>query len=63
MQTGIDDMTPPRSEWLLTTVNAVREVVTERLARHELDTRTEREMQMALELIEVIWEEIGRAHV
>lgn len=55
-------MAQPRSEWLLTTVNAVREVVTERLAKHELDRRTEREMQMALELIETIWEElVGQA--
>jgi PAS domain S-box-containing protein len=57
-------MTSPRSEWLLTTVNAVREVMAERLGRHELDARTEREMQMALELIEVIWEElVGQAGV
>ena len=51
-----------RSQWLLTTVNAVREVVTNRLARHDLDRQTEREMEMALELIETIWQElVGQA--
>ena len=51
-----------RAEWLLTTVNAVREIVANRLSRHELDQQTEREMQMALELIETIWQElVGQA--
>ena len=51
-----------RSEWLLTTVNAVREIVANRLSRHDLDGQTEREMQMALELIETIWQElVGQA--
>jgi PAS domain-containing protein len=48
----------PRSDWLLTTVNAVRELMVERLEKHSLDAEAEREMQMALEVIEVIWEEL-----
>ena len=47
-----------RSEWLLTTINAVREVMTRKLARRSLDAETEREMQMALNMIETIWEEL-----
>ena len=51
-----------RSEWLLSTINAVRDIVTDRLARHSLDPEAEREMQMALDAIEVIWEElVGQA--
>lgn len=51
-----------RSEWLLTTINAVREVMTQRLEKHSLDPETEGEVQMALEEIEVMWEElIGQA--
>ena len=47
-----------RNEWLLTTINAVREVMTQRLEKRSLDPETERELQMALEEIEVMWEEL-----
>ena len=52
-------MADPRSEWLLTTMNAVRELMTAKLGRHTLDAESEREMQMALEEIEVMWEELA----
>lgn len=51
-------MARPRSDWLLTTVNAVRDLVAERLQKHSLNAEAEREMQIALEVIEVIWEEL-----
>lgn len=47
-----------RSEWLLTTINAVREVMVRKLGKRSLDPETEREMQMALDMIETIWEEL-----
>jgi PAS domain S-box-containing protein len=47
-----------RNQWLLTTINAVREVMVQRLEKHSLDPETERELQMALEEIEVMWEEL-----
>ena len=51
-------------ERLLTTVNAVREVMIRRLEQHSLDPESEREMQMALEELEVMWEELqGQAEV
>jgi PAS domain S-box-containing protein len=52
------------SEWLLTTINAVRELMIKRLEKHSLDAETEREVQMALEELEVMWEEIeGQAQL
>jgi PAS domain S-box-containing protein len=51
-------VSPPRSEWLLTTINAVREIMVQRLEKRSLDPETERELQMALEEIEVMWEEL-----
>jgi PAS domain S-box-containing protein len=57
-------MTGPRADWLLTTINAVRERMIERLQKRSLDEETEREVQMALEEIEVMWEElVGQAEV
>jgi len=47
-----------RSDWLLTTVNAVRERMVERLQKRSLDEETEREVQMALEEMETMWEEL-----
>jgi PAS domain S-box-containing protein len=51
-------MPDPRAGWFLTTINAVRELMVQRLEKHSLDQETEREMQMALEEIEVMWEEL-----
>jgi PAS domain S-box-containing protein len=57
-------MPPSRPEWLLTTVNAVRELMIQRLEKHSLDPDAEREMQMALEELEVMWEELeGQAEI
>jgi PAS domain S-box-containing protein len=57
-------MTGPRADWLLTTINAVRERMIERLQKRSLDEETEREVQMALEEIEVMWEElVGQAEI
>jgi PAS domain S-box-containing protein len=51
-----------RSVWLLSTINAVREIMVERLQKHSLEPEAEREMQMALDAIEVMWEElVGQA--
>jgi len=51
-----------RSEWLLITINAVRDVMVRKLEKRSLDPETEREMQMALDMIETIWEELrGRS--
>jgi PAS domain S-box-containing protein len=47
-----------RTGWLLTTINAVREVMVKKLEKRTLDAETEREMQMALDMIETIWEEL-----
>jgi PAS domain S-box-containing protein len=51
-------MPDPRSGWFLTTINAVRELMVQRLEKHSLDPEAEREMQLALEEIEVMWEEL-----
>ena len=51
-------MPDPRAGWFLTTINAVRELMVQRLEKHSLDPEAEREMQMALEMIEVMWEEL-----
>jgi PAS domain S-box-containing protein len=51
-------MPDPRADWFLTTINAVRDLMVQRLEKHSLDPDAEREMQMALEEIEVMWEEL-----
>jgi PAS domain-containing protein len=51
-------MPDPRAGWFLTTINAVRELMVQRLEKHSLEPDAEREMQMALEEIEVMWEEL-----
>jgi PAS domain S-box-containing protein len=51
-------MPDPRAGWFLTTINAVRDLMAQRLEKHTLDPEAEREMQMALEEIEVMWEEL-----
>jgi len=55
---------PPRPAWLLTTINAVREVMIKRLEKRSLDAESEKEVQMALEELEVMWEELeGQAEL
>ena len=45
-------------EWLLTTVSAVRELMIRRLEANSLDAESKREMEMALEELDVMWEEL-----
>lgn len=53
-----------RSGWLVNTLNAVREVMLERLEKRSLDGEAEREVQMALEELDVMWEELqGQAEL
>jgi PAS domain S-box-containing protein len=52
-------MKPQNSpEWLLTTVTAVRELMIKRLEANSLNTEAKREMEMALEELDVMWEEL-----
>jgi PAS domain S-box-containing protein len=54
----------PRPAWLLTTINAVREVMVKRLEKRSLDAESEKEVQMALEELDVMWEELeGQAEL
>jgi len=50
------------SEWLLTTLNAVRDAMLHRLEQHDLDAQAEREMQMAVEMLAVMWDELVGQH-
>jgi len=45
-------------EWLITTVSAVRELMIRSLEAHSLDGESKREMEMALEELDVMWEEL-----
>jgi PAS domain S-box-containing protein len=45
-------------EWLLTTVSAVRELMIKRLEADSLNAESKREMEMALEELDVMWEEL-----
>ncbi|HYY62320.1 MAG TPA: hypothetical protein VE756_13140, partial [Burkholderiales bacterium] len=45
-------------EWLLTTVSAVRELMIKRLEAESLDDDSRREMETALEELDVMWEEL-----
>lgn len=45
-------------EWLLTTVSAVRELMIKRLEADSLNPDAKREMEMALEELDVMWEEL-----
>jgi PAS domain S-box-containing protein len=45
-------------EWLMTTVSAVRELMIKRLEAESLDDDSRREMEMALEELDVMWEEL-----
>ena len=52
-------MNPRNSpEWLLTTVTAVRDLMIKRLEANSLDGEAKREMEMALEELDVMWEEL-----
>jgi two-component system sensor histidine kinase VicK len=52
------DMAGAPSQWLLTTVNAVRELIVDRLQSHSLDAQSQREVEMALAELDVMWEEL-----
>lgn len=57
-------MAGPQSEWLKSTLAAVRELMVQRLEKQPLDAETERDIQMALEELEVMWEELqGQAEL
>jgi PAS domain S-box-containing protein len=45
-------------EWLMTTVGAVRELMVKRLEAESLEGESKREMEMALEELDVMWEEL-----
>lgn len=45
-------------EWLFTTVTAVRDLMIKRLEANSLDGEAKREMEMALEELDVMWEEL-----
>lgn len=45
-------------EWLLTTVTAVRDLMIKRLEVDALNPDTKRDMEMALEELDVMWEEL-----
>ena len=45
-------------DWLMTTVGAVRELMVKRLEANSLDDDSKREMEMALEELDVMWEEL-----
>jgi PAS domain S-box-containing protein len=45
-------------DWLATTIDAVRELMARRLRKGSLGAEEEREMQMALEELDVMWEEL-----
>ena len=45
-------------DWLLTTVSAVRELMIKRLEAESQNPDTKREMEMALEELDVMWEEL-----
>src|SRR3954469_4209813 len=53
-----------KSMWLRTTMDAVRDIMVRRLEKHSLDPESEKEIQMALEELEVMWDELqGRAEM
>jgi PAS domain S-box-containing protein len=45
-------------EWLMTTVTAVRELMIKRLEGDSLDGEAKRDIEMALEELDVMWEEL-----
>jgi PAS domain-containing protein len=51
-------MPAPQSDWLKSTLAAVREVMQRRVDTHSLDAEAERDLKMALEELDVMWEEL-----
>ena len=52
------------SQWLLTTVNAVRELMVGRLQKASFDEESRRDVEMALEELDVMWDELqGQAEL
>ena len=51
-------MSRNHAEWLHTTVGAVRELMEKRLAANPDDEELQRDVQMALEELDVMWEEL-----
>jgi PAS domain-containing protein len=45
-------------EWLATTVNAVRDLMLRRLTRPALDEDTKREAEMAVQALDLLWEQL-----
>ncbi len=45
-------------EWLLTTVTAVRELMVKRLEAESVNAEAKRDMEMALEELDVMWDEL-----
>lgn len=57
-------MSGAHSDWLKSTLAAVRELMTQRLEKGRADPEMERDIQMALEELEVMWEELqGQAQL
>jgi PAS domain S-box-containing protein len=51
-------------DWLRTTVTTVRELMIQRIEKDSLDPESRREMEMALEELDVMWEELqGQAEL
>jgi PAS domain S-box-containing protein len=48
----------PSPEWLTTTISAVRKVMIKRLEADSLNPDSRREMEMALEELDVMWQEL-----
>jgi PAS domain S-box-containing protein len=48
----------PSPEWLTTTVTAVRDLMSKRLERNSIDEESRRELEMAIEELDVMWEEL-----
>jgi len=51
-------MPAPRPEWLATTIGAVREVMLKRLQEGTLNGEAGKDVEMALEELDVMWEEL-----
>lgn len=57
-------MSASHPNWLETAIGAVREVMLRRLEGHSLDVEAEKDLQMAVEELDVMWEELqGRAEL
>jgi PAS domain S-box-containing protein len=57
-------MSAPPSDWLAATINAVREVMLKRLEQRSLDPEAGKDVEMAIEELDVMWEELqGQAEL